>query len=117
MRAATYARLSDGGLSIPDQEKTARKYAEDRGWQVVAEFKAEHSSAVRKIERKDFEALLQAASDGTRQLASQWLLGIGTRNRSCGFGHRPVECRVEQRLSRPGHKVNCFVSGELSDIG
>jgi site-specific DNA recombinase len=64
MRAATYARLSDAGLSIPDQQKTARKYAEDRGWQVVAEFKDKHRSAFRKIERKDFEALLEAASDG-----------------------------------------------------
>ena len=44
-------------------------------------------------------------------------LGIGAGNRLCGFGHRPVECRVEQRLSRPGHEVDCFVTGELSDIG
>jgi len=53
----------------------------------------------------------------TRQVTAQWLLRIGTGNWSCGFGHRPVECRVEQRLSRPGHEVNCFVTGELSDIG
>ena len=64
MRAATYARLSDEGLSIPDQQKTARKYAEDHGWRVVAEFKDEHRSAFKMIERKGFEALLQAASDG-----------------------------------------------------
>jgi site-specific DNA recombinase len=64
MRAATYAQLSDAGLSIPDQQKTARKYAEDRGWQVVAEFKDKHRSAFRKVEREEFEALLEAASDG-----------------------------------------------------
>jgi DNA invertase Pin-like site-specific DNA recombinase len=64
MRAATDARLSDDGLSIPDQQKTARKYAEDRGWRVVAEFKDEHRSAFRKSEREKFEALLRAASDG-----------------------------------------------------
>jgi site-specific DNA recombinase len=64
MRAATFARLSDDGMSIPDQQKTARKYAEDRGWQVVAEFKDKHRSAFRKVERKGFEALLEAASDG-----------------------------------------------------
>jgi DNA invertase Pin-like site-specific DNA recombinase len=31
---------------------------------VVAEFKDEHRSAFRKIEREEFEALLRAASDG-----------------------------------------------------
>ena len=64
MRAATYARLSDDGLSIPDQLASSRKYAEDRGWQVVSEFVDEHKSAFRKVERKGFEALLAAADAG-----------------------------------------------------
>ena len=66
MRAATYARLSDDGLSIPDQLASARKYAEDRGWQVVDEFEFvdKHKSAFRKVEREGFEALLAAADAG-----------------------------------------------------
>ena len=64
MRAATYARLSDDGLSIPDQLASSRKYAEDRGWQVVGEFVDKHKSAFRKVERKGFEALLAAADAG-----------------------------------------------------
>ena len=64
MRAATYARLSEDGLSIPDQLADSKKYAEDHSWTVVADFKDESKSAFRKIERKGFEALLQAASDG-----------------------------------------------------
>ena len=64
MRAATYARLSDDGLSIPDQLASSRKYAEDRGWHVVGEFVDKHKSAFRKVERKGFEALLTAADAG-----------------------------------------------------
>jgi Resolvase, N terminal domain len=64
VRAATYARLSDDGLSIPDQLASARKYAEDRGWQVVGEFVDKHRSAFRKVEREGFEALLSAADAG-----------------------------------------------------
>ena len=60
MRAAIYARLSDDGPSVPDQLASSRKYAEDRGWQVVGEFVDEHKSAFRKVERKGFEALLDS---------------------------------------------------------
>jgi hypothetical protein len=64
VRAAIYARLSDDGLSIPDQLASSRKYAEDRGWQVVDEFVDKHKSAFRKVERERFEALLSAADAG-----------------------------------------------------
>jgi site-specific DNA recombinase len=64
MRAATYARLSDDGSSIPDQLAKARKFAEDRDWQVVAEFEDDHTSAFRMVERKGFDALLAAAEAG-----------------------------------------------------
>lgn len=40
VRAATYARLSDDGLSIPDQLASSRKYAEDRGWQMAGELRS-----------------------------------------------------------------------------
>jgi DNA invertase Pin-like site-specific DNA recombinase len=64
MRAATYARLSDDGLSIPDQQAQCRKYAEDRGWQVVGEFKDVSKSAYKQVERKGFDAMLAAAASG-----------------------------------------------------
>jgi site-specific DNA recombinase len=64
MRAATYARLSDDGLSIPDQQCECRRYAQDRSWEVVGEFKEESRSAFRKVEREGFEALLAAANAG-----------------------------------------------------
>jgi DNA invertase Pin-like site-specific DNA recombinase len=64
MRAATYARLSDDDSSIPDQQAKARKFAEDRDWQVVGEFKDDHASAFRVVERKGFDALLAAAEAG-----------------------------------------------------
>jgi DNA invertase Pin-like site-specific DNA recombinase len=64
MRAATYARLSDDGLSIPDQQCECRRYAQDRSWEVVGEFKDESRSAFRKVEREGFEALLAAANAG-----------------------------------------------------
>ena len=48
MRAATYARLSDDGLSIPDQLASSRKYAEDRGWQIVGEFVDKHTVSLQE---------------------------------------------------------------------
>jgi site-specific DNA recombinase len=42
----------------------ARKFAEDRNWQVVAEFKDDHTSAFRMVDRKGFDALLAAAEAG-----------------------------------------------------
>jgi hypothetical protein len=71
VRAATYARLSDDGLSIPDQLASSRKYAEDRGWQVVDDFVDRHKSAFRKVEREGFEALLAALTPGRSTRSSR----------------------------------------------
>jgi DNA invertase Pin-like site-specific DNA recombinase len=50
---------------------SSRKYAEDRGWQVVDEFVDQHKSAFRKVERKGFEALLAAAEPGRSTRSSR----------------------------------------------
>jgi site-specific DNA recombinase len=71
VRAATYARLSDDGLSVPDQLASSRKYAEDRGWQVVDDFVDRHKSAFRKVEREGFEALLAALTPGRSTRSSR----------------------------------------------
>jgi hypothetical protein len=62
VRAATYARLSDDGLSIPDQLASSRKYAEDRGWQVLGEFVDEHKSTFSGCRTR----LRSVASTGSR---------------------------------------------------
>jgi site-specific DNA recombinase len=48
----------------PDQLANSRKYAEDRGRQVVGEFVDQDKSAFRKVDRKGFEALLAAVDAG-----------------------------------------------------
>jgi site-specific DNA recombinase len=109
MRAATYARLSDDGLSIPDQQKSARKYAEDRGWQVVAEFKDEHRSAFRKIEREEFEALLRAASDGKIDV-------IIARHQDRLLRHPETYSRLLEVCVRRNIPIHLYGSGGFLDL-
>jgi site-specific DNA recombinase len=109
MRAATYARLSDDGLRIPDQQKTARKYAEDRGWQVVAEFKDEHRSAFRKIEREEFEALLRAASDGKIDV-------IIARHQDRLLRHPETYSRLLEVCVRRNIPIHLYGSGGFLDL-
>ena len=69
--AATYARLSDDGLSIPDQLASSRKYAEDRGWQVAGEFVDEHKSAFRKVGARDLRLCSQRLTPGRSTRSSR----------------------------------------------
>jgi site-specific DNA recombinase len=93
----------------PDQQKTARKYAEDRGWRVVAEFKDEHMSAFRKIERKDFEALLQAASDGKIDV-------IIARHQDRLLRHPETYSRLLEICVRRNIPIHLYGSGGFLDL-
>ena len=106
MRAATYARLSDDGLSIPDQLASSRKYAEDRGWQVVSEFVDEHKSAFRKVERKGFEALLAAADAGKIDV-------IITRHQDRLTRHPETYGRLLEICVRHGILIHLYTGGVL----
>ena len=106
MRAATYARLSDDGLSIPDQLASSRKYAEDRGWQVVDEFVDKHTSAFRKVERKGFEALLAAADAGK-------IDAIITRHQDRLTRHPETYGRLLEICVRHGILIHLYTGGVL----
>ena len=106
MRAAIYARLSDDGLSIPDQLASSRKYAEDRGWQVVDEFVDQHKSAFRKVERKGFEALLAAADAGK-------IDAIITMHQDRLTRHPETYCRLLEICVRHGILIHLYTGGVL----
>jgi site-specific DNA recombinase len=106
MRAAIYARLSDDGLSIPDQLASSRKYAEDRGWQVVGEFVDEHKSAFSRVERKGFEALLTAADAGKVD-------AIITRHQDRLTRHPETYGRLLEICVRHGILIHLYTGGVL----
>jgi site-specific DNA recombinase len=106
VRAAIYARLSDDGLSIPDQLASSRKYAEDRGWQVVGEFEDKHTSAFRKVEREGFEALL-AAADAAKVDA------IITRHQDRLTRHPETYGRLLEICVRHGILIHLYTGGVL----
>ncbi|MFZ5825297.1 MAG: recombinase family protein [Bacillota bacterium] len=70
MRTAIYIRVSseeqaEEGYSIPAQAKALRKYAQQQGWEVVAEFVEEGVSG-RTDDRPQFQAMVKAARQRPR---------------------------------------------------
>jgi site-specific DNA recombinase len=70
MKAAIYARVSsekqaEKDLSIPAQLKALRKYALDRGWEIVHEYIDEAESA-KSANRPAFQEMITAAKKKAR---------------------------------------------------
>src|SRR6201986_659280 len=63
LRAALYARLSetyDAAESVPTQLANGDRYAERRGWRVVARFKDDGYSAFKEVRRDEFITLIES---------------------------------------------------------
>ena len=87
MRAALYARVSsdrqaEKDLSIPAQLKALRKHAQDRDWDIVAEYVDEAESA-RSANRPRFKEMVAAAKrkDRAFDCILVWKLSRFARNR------------------------------------
>ena len=87
MRVAIYARVSserqaEKELSIPAQLKALKKYALERGWDVVAEYVDEAESA-RSANRPAFKDMIAAAKNRVKPFDSilVWKLSRFARNR------------------------------------
>ena len=87
VRVALYARVSserqaEKELSIPAQLKALKKYALDRGWDVVAEFVDEAESA-RSANRPAFKDMIAVAKNRVKPFDSilVWKLSRFARNR------------------------------------
>ena len=87
VRVALYARVSserqaEKELSIPAQLKALKKYAINRGWDVVAEFVDEAESA-RSANRPAFKEMITAAKNKTKPFDNilVWKLSRFARNR------------------------------------
>ena len=103
MRAATYARLSD-------QQTQCRRYAEDRGWQVVAEFADKGKSAFKtNVERRGFEALLGAAVSGQVDVIIARHQDRFTRNLRDLF-------RLTEACDPHGVRIYEYEGGEIDDF-
>ncbi|KWV59348.1 hypothetical protein AS026_28600 [Rhizobium altiplani] len=68
LRVAAYCRVSTGesvasNLSIPDQERYMRKFAEDRNWQLIKVYKEEGRSA-KTINRPVFKEMIEELLNG-----------------------------------------------------
>lgn len=84
-RVALYARISQDAsgkaLGVADQLETARKFAEGRGYKVVAERSDNDISALRGAARPGYEAVLKLARDRSIDRVIVFHLTRLTRNR------------------------------------
>ena len=87
MKMAIYARVSsekqaEKDLSIPAQLKALRRYALERGWEIVSEYVDEAKSA-RSASRPAFQEMIAAAKKKDRPFDSilVWKLSRFARNR------------------------------------
>jgi DNA invertase Pin-like site-specific DNA recombinase len=76
---------------------------------VVAEFKDEHRSAFRKIEREEFEALLRATSDGKIDV-------IIARHQDRLLRHPETYSRLLEVCVRRNIPIHLYGSGGFLDL-
>ena len=96
MKAAIYARVSsekqaEKDLSIPAQLKALRRYALDRGWEIVSEYIDEAESA-KSAGRPAFQEMIAAAKKKERLFDSilVWKLSRFARNREDSIIYKSV---------------------------
>ena len=66
VRVALYLRVStgrqaDSDLSIPDQRRQAKRYCEERGWEIVADY-VEPGMSATDDRRPEFQRMIDAAT-------------------------------------------------------
>ena len=67
VRVALYLRVStgrqaDSDLSIPDQRRQAKRYCEERGWEIVADY-VEPGMSATDDRRPEFQRMIDARHD------------------------------------------------------
>lgn len=110
-RAAIYARVStdeqaEKGYSLPSQLEACRRYAEQNGLRVVAEFKDDYSGA--KLERPEFSKLRDMVRMGELEAVIIYCTDRLTRN----LAHSLI---LRDEFDRAGVERHSVIRGKSSD--
>jgi site-specific DNA recombinase len=101
MRACTYLRISldktGDELGVTRQREDCLSLAKVRGWEVVAEYSDNDTSAAGKVKRPGFEQMMSALQRGDIDVVIAWNLDRLTRNRPDTL--RLIELGQEKRLT------------------
>ena len=119
MRVAIYARVSserqaEKELSIPAQLKALKKYALNRGWDVVAEYVDEAESA-RSANRPAFKDMIAAAKNKVKPFDSilVWKLSRFARNREDSVIYKSLLKRRKISVVSMNERVDESPAGSL----
>jgi site-specific DNA recombinase len=119
MKAAIYARVSsekqaEKDLSIPAQLKALRKYALDRGWEIVHEYIDEAESA-KSANRPAFQEMIAAAKKKDKPFDSilVWKLSRFARKREDSIIYKSVLRRMGISVISINEQIDNTVSGRL----
>ena len=119
MKAAIYARVSsekqaEKDLSIPAQLKALRRYALDRGWEIVSEYIDEAESA-KSAGRPAFQEMIAAAKKKERLFDSilVWKLSRFARNREDSIIYKSVLRKRGISVISINEKIDDSASGRL----
>ena len=119
MRVAIYARVSserqvEKDLSIPAQVRAFKKYAFDRGWEIVAEFIDEAESA-RSANRPAFKDMIAAAKRKAKpfDVILVWKLSRFARNREDSVIYKSILKRQQIAVVSMNEQVEESPAGSL----
>jgi site-specific DNA recombinase len=119
MKAAIYARVSsekqaEKDLSIPAQLKALRKYALERGWDIVHEYIDEAESA-KSANRPAFQEMIAAAKKKDKPFDSilVWKLSRFARKREDSIIYKSVLRRRGISVISINERIDNSVSGRL----